>query len=159
MKNNSFFRLVWTIIWHLRTEKEKIYLFWERFNKTLNKCISAENNLKKNKNSECFLLLSQSKYFHTDIWKISLENMENKILSFQFVLVSTKSTHPSYNNGSDQDEPQKQPLEVFCKKSTLRNFAKLTLKHLYQSLSYKSKPILMFNRYFKPMFNQCLTDI
>ena len=41
--------------------------------------------------------------------------MEDKILGFEFVLVSAKPTHPGYNNGSDQDEPQKQSLEVFCK--------------------------------------------
>ena len=45
--------------------------------------------------------------------------MEDKILGFQFVLVSAKPTHPSYNDGSDQDEPQKQPSEVFCKKAHL----------------------------------------
>ena len=62
--------------------------------------------------------------------------MEDKILGFQFVLVSTKPTHPSYNDGSDQDEPQKQPSEVFCKKRALRNLAKLSVKHLYQSLFF-----------------------
>ena len=31
---------------------------------------------------------------------------------------------------------QKQPLEVFCKKSVLRNFAKFTGKHLCQSLFF-----------------------
>ena len=31
--------------------------------------------------------------------------MEDKILGFQFVLVSAKPTQPSYNDGSDQDEP------------------------------------------------------
>ena len=55
MKNNLF-RLVSTIICHLRIEKEKIYLFWERLNQTLKKCIPAENKIKKNKNSEDFLL-------------------------------------------------------------------------------------------------------
>ena len=63
--------------------------------------------------------------------------MEDKILGFQFVRVSTKPTHPSYNDGNDQDEPQKQPSEVFCRKNALRNFAKLTVKHLYQSLFFK----------------------
>ena len=64
--------------------------------------------------------------------------MEDKILGFQFVLASAKPTQPSYNDGSDQDEPQKQPSEVFCRKSTLRNFAKLTVKHLYHSLFLKN---------------------
>ena len=68
-------------------KKEKIYSFWERFNQTLNKCISAENNLRKNKNSEYFLLITN---FHTDIWKISLVIMEDKILGFQFILVPAK---------------------------------------------------------------------
>ena len=60
--------------------------------------------------------------------------MEDKILDFQFELMSTKPTHPSYSDGSNQDEPQKQPLEVFCKKGALRNFTKFTVKHLCQSL-------------------------
>ena len=45
--------------------------------------------------------------------------MEDKILAFQLEPVSAKPTHPSYNDGSDQDEPQKQPPEVFFKKETL----------------------------------------
>ena len=32
--------------------------------------------------------------------------MEGKILGFQFEPVSTKRTQPSYNNGSNQDEPE-----------------------------------------------------
>ena len=63
--------------------------------------------------------------------------MEDKILGFQFEPVSPKPFHPSYNDGSDQDEPQKQSPEVFCKKGVLRNFAKLTVKHLCQSLFFK----------------------
>ena len=59
--------------------------------------------------------------------------MEDKILNFQFELVSAKPTHLSYNDGSDKDEPQKKPPEVFCKKGTLRNFTKLTVEHLWQS--------------------------
>ena len=64
--------------------------------------------------------------------------MEDKILGFQFEPVSTKPTHPSYNDGSDQDEQQKQPPEVFCKKGVLRNFAKLTVKHLCLSLFFNN---------------------
>ena len=63
--------------------------------------------------------------------------MEDKILGFQFELVSAKPTNPSYNGGSDQDEPQKQPPEMFCKKGALRNFTMLTVKHLCQSLFFK----------------------
>ena len=120
----------------LKKRKKKMYTFWERFNQTLNKYISAENDIWKNKNSEDFLP-TQSKYFHTEIWKISLENMEDKILDFQLELVSAKPTHPSYNDGSDKDEPQKHPPEVFCKKGALRNFAKLIIKHLCQSLFFQ----------------------
>ena len=80
----------------------------------MKECISAENNLMKSKNSEYFLLITKQK----DIWKISPENMEDKILGFQFALVPSKPPHPSYNDGSDVD-PQKQPSEVFCRKSAL----------------------------------------
>ena len=45
--------------------------------------------------------------------------MEDIILDFQFELAPAKPTHPSYKDGSDQDEPQKQPPEVFCKKALL----------------------------------------
>ena len=34
--------------------------------------------------------------------------MENKICDFQFELVPVKPTRPSYNSGSDQDEPETQ---------------------------------------------------
>ena len=66
----------------------------------------AEKEIRKNKNPEDFCG-TQSKYFQAEIWEISLENMEDKILGFQFEPVSAKPTHPSYNDGSDQDEPQK----------------------------------------------------
>ena len=54
--------------------------------------------------------------------------MEDKILGFQFEPVSTKPTCPSYNNGSTQDEPQKQPLEVFCKKRCSQKFCRIHRK-------------------------------
>ena len=116
--------------------RKKIYSFWKRFNQTLNKCISAENNFKKSKNSEYFLLITKQVFSHRHL-EIYLENMEDKILGFRFALVSAKLTHPGYNDGSDQDEPKNQPSEVFCRKSTLRNFAKPTVKRLYQSLFFK----------------------
>ena len=34
--------------------------------------------------------------------------MEDKILGFQFEPVSAKPTRPSYNDGSEQDEPETQ---------------------------------------------------
>ena len=60
--------------------------------------------------------------------------MEDKILGFQFEPVSAKLTCPSCNNEREQDEPQKNPPEMFCKESILRNFAKFTGKHLCYSL-------------------------
>ena len=77
----------------------------------LNKYIPAENAIRKNNNSEDFLLNKKQVFSH----RISLENMEDKILGFQF----------------------EQPTEVFFKKGALRNFAKLTVKHLCQSLFFK----------------------
>ena len=56
---------------------------------------------------------------------------------------------------------QKQPLEVFCKKGVLKNFAKLTGKHLCQSLFFNkvADPRLatflkkrLWNRYFSVSF-------
>ena len=63
--------------------------------------------------------------------------MEGKILCFQFEHASAKPIHPTYNDGSDHDEPQKQPPEVFCKKGALRSLVKLTVKHLCLSLFFK----------------------
>ena len=54
--------------------------------------------------------------------------MENKIHGFQFELVSVKPTHPSHNDRSDQDEPQKKPPEVFCKKRCSQKFRKTHCK-------------------------------
>ena len=62
--------------------------------------------------------------------------MEDKILDFQFVLASAKPTLPSYNDGKDQDEPQKQPSEVLSRKDALRNFAKLTAKNTCTRVSF-----------------------
>ena len=76
--------------------------------------------------------------------------MEDKILGFQFELVSAKPTHPSYNDGSDQDEPQKQPPEVFCKKCALRNFTKLTVKYLCQSFFLKKLYLQNISRRLLP---------
>ena len=72
----------------MRIEKE-IFPFWECFRQTLSKYIPAENKIRKNKNSE-------NKYFLAEIWKTSLENMEDKILGFQFEPVSAKPTRPIY---------------------------------------------------------------
>ena len=52
-------------------KRKKIFQFWERFS--------------QNKNSE-------NKYLQAKIWKASLENMEDKIVGFQFDPVSTKPT-------------------------------------------------------------------
>ena len=79
---------------------------------TLNKYMPAENETRNNKKPKDFCW-TQSKYFHAEIWEISLENKEDNILGFQFESVSAKPTHPSYNDGSNQDESQKQPPEVF----------------------------------------------
>ena len=63
--------------------------------------------------------------------------MEGKILCFQFEDAFAKPTHLTYNDGSDHDEPQKQPPEAFCKKAALRSLVKLTVKHPCLSLFFK----------------------
>ena len=66
--------------------------------------------------------------------------MEDKILGFQFELVPTKPTHPSYNDGSNQDEPQKQPPEVFCKKGALKTHCKSPVpESLFQKTLLKKR--------------------
>ena len=37
-------------------KSKKVFAFWERFNQSLSKYIPAENKVRKNKNSEDFLL-------------------------------------------------------------------------------------------------------
>ena len=56
-----------------KKKKEKIYLFWEHFNQALNKCISAENNLRKNKNSEYFSLITKQVFSHQHLENVSDE--------------------------------------------------------------------------------------
>ena len=43
-------------------------------------------------------------YFHAEIWKVHVENTEDKILGFSFRPVSAKRTRPSYCDGNDRDE-------------------------------------------------------
>ena len=127
------FRLVWTITCHLWIEKEEKIFVWERFNQTFNNSMLWTNIYQlrtkwrkiKTPNTFCW---TQSQYFHAEIWKISLENMEDKILGLQFEHVSAKPTRPSYNDGSGLDEPQQQPPEVFCKKRCLYKFRKIHRK-------------------------------
>ena len=45
-----------------------------------------------------------SKYYYAEVWRFSLDHMEDKILGFQFEPVFTKQKIPSYSDGSDQDE-------------------------------------------------------
>ena len=62
---------------------------------SLSKYIPAENKIRKNKNSEDFLL-NIKQVFLGEIWKTSLGNMEDKSLSFQFKPVCAKLTYLSY---------------------------------------------------------------
>ena len=76
-------------------KRKNIFPFRECFNQTLSKYIPSENKIRKNKNYKDFLL-NTNKYFQAEIWKTSLENMEDKILGFQFEPVSAKPTRPIY---------------------------------------------------------------
>ena len=48
-------------------------------------------------------------------------------------------------------DAQKQPLEVFCRKDVLRNFAKFTGKHLCQSLWHRCFPV-NFAKFVRALF-------
>ena len=70
-------RLAWTIICHLRIEKEKIYPFWEHFNQTLNKYIPAEHKIRKKlwrlfAERKASIFTPKSEKFLWRIWKIKL---------------------------------------------------------------------------------------
>ena len=77
------------------------------------------------------------------------KNINHKTIEFQFELVCAKQTHPNYSVGSDQDKAEIQydqwsthkssHQRCSMKKSVLRNFAKLTGKHLCQSLCQRPK--------------------
>ena len=49
---------------------------------------------------------TQIKYFHTEVWKVSLECMEYKVFSFQFKPVLAKRSCPGFSDGSDHDDPK-----------------------------------------------------
>ena len=50
-------------------KRKKVFPFWERFNQSLTKYIPAENKIRKNKNSEDFLLNTKQVF--------SIKNLEN----------------------------------------------------------------------------------
>ena len=62
----------------------------------MSKYIPAENEIRKNKNSDFLKKTLQKKYFQVKIWKTSLGNMEDKALGFQFKPMSAKPTQPHY---------------------------------------------------------------
>ena len=64
----------------------------------MSKYVPAKNKTRKNKNSEDLLNLKQVLSAGKLLWKTSLENMEDKILGFQFEPVSAKPIRPSYKS-------------------------------------------------------------
>ena len=52
-----------------KKKRKKVFPFWERFNQSLSKYIPAENKIRKNKNSEDFLLNTKQVF--------SGQNLEN----------------------------------------------------------------------------------
>ena len=91
-------------------KRKNIYPFWELFNQFLNNSMlwtsiyQLRTKWGKIKTPKTFRW--KQKYFHGEIWKIFLQNTEDKILDFQFEPVSAKPTRPSYNDGRDQDKAQ-----------------------------------------------------
>ena len=52
-----------------KKKRKKVFPFWERFNQSLSKYIPAENKIRKNKNSEDFLVNTKQVF--------SIQNLEN----------------------------------------------------------------------------------
>ena len=73
---------------------EQVYISWEQNKKKIQR-LFAEHE------TSIFM-----PYFQ--VWKVCLENIEDKVLGLQIGLVSAKWTRPSYHNGSDQDEAETQ---------------------------------------------------
>ena len=123
-QNNLLFRLVWTIICHLRIEK-KIFPFWEHFKQTLSKYIPAENKIRENKNSEDFLLHQASIFrpklgkFLWRIWKIkSSASSLNLCSPNQPTQVTNLSWNmPALEFTEAEVFTEVQPWELFYKKS------------------------------------------
>ena len=57
----------------LENRKRKKYMFWERFNQTLNKYIPAEHKIWKNKKSENYLLNIKSLFSRRNLKNLSGE--------------------------------------------------------------------------------------
>ena len=76
--------------------------------------------------------ISKNNFFHrTPPVAASDSTVDKDVQCFLCLVVSTKETNSSFfrKNKNRSSRP-----EVFCKKSVLRNFAKLTGKHLCQNL-------------------------
>ena len=101
MKNNLLFQLgnfncfsCFNLLGNYMSFKNRKTKTYICFGNVLNKlCIKKQKEKRKTLKTFSW---TQNTYFHAEIWKISVENMEDKILSFQFEPVSTKPTCPSY---------------------------------------------------------------
>ena len=58
----------------LENRKRKMFSFWERFKQTLSKYIAAENKIRKNKNSEDFLLSTRQVFSGRNLENFSGEH-------------------------------------------------------------------------------------
>ena len=58
----------------LENRKRKMFPFWERFKQTLSKYIAAENKIRKNKNSEDFLLSTKQVFSGRNLENFSGEH-------------------------------------------------------------------------------------
>ena len=54
-------------------KSKKVFAFWERFNQSLSKYIPAENKVRKNKNSEAFLLNTKQLFLAQNLENFSRE--------------------------------------------------------------------------------------
>ena len=73
----------------------EIFPFGDRVNQTLSKYIPAENKIRRNKNSEDFLLNTKQVFSARNLENFSGE-YEDKILCFQVEPVPAKPLRPSY---------------------------------------------------------------
>ena len=79
------FRLVWTIICHLRIEKENNIHFGNVLTKLWACIYQLRTKWGEIKTPKTFCW-TQNKYFHAEVWKVSLKNTEDKSLAYSLNL-------------------------------------------------------------------------
>ena len=115
--------------------------FWQHFNQTLSKCIPAENKIRKNKNSEDFLLNKKQVFsgqhlenFSGEYGRTCLQSTNSLKLQIPEVRAFRLKGKTRLSQYSHSIIYRSSYLQVFFKIGVLKNFPIFTEKHMCQSL-------------------------